>query len=232
LQQPLTPAAEAYRALRTAIHFIDPDHPLQTILITSGGPDEGKSLTATQFALALAMGGERVVLVDADLRRGGLAEVFGLPSGAGVTSVVTGAAPLSDVLMEWGDLLLILGTGPLPPNPAEILSSQAMATMLEELRSVADVIVVDAPPVLPVTDAVAVSPQVDGVLVIARDAQTSRHSLVEARRRLDAVGANVVGCVLNAAKSSSDLYADYEYLKPPETKLRGKLTQRLRRTPA
>jgi capsular exopolysaccharide synthesis family protein len=214
LEQPLTPSAESYRALRTAIHFIDPDHPLQTILITSAGPDEGKSTTAAHFAVALAQSGERVVLVDGDLRRGTLYELFGLPSGAGVTSVVTGAASLDDVLQSWHDLLPVMGTGPLPPNPAEILGSQAMAQLLEQLRELADVVVIDAPPVLPVTDAVALSTQVDGVVLVARDSRTNRHSIVEARRRLDGVGANVVGCVLNAAKTSSDLYSDYTYLRP------------------
>jgi len=214
LDQPLTPSAEAYRALRTAIRFLDPDRPLETILITSAGPDEGKSTTAAHFAVALAQSGERVVLVDGDLRRGTLYDLFGLPAGAGITSVITGEASIDDVLQNWRDLVPVMGTGPLPPNPAEILGSQAMASLLEQLRRLADVVVIDAPPVLPVTDAVALSTQVDGVVLVARDARTSRHSIVEARRRLDGVGANVVGCVLNAAKTSSDLYSDYTYLRP------------------
>jgi capsular exopolysaccharide synthesis family protein len=229
LEQPLTPSAESYRALRTAIHFIDPDQPLQTILITSAGPDEGKSTTAAHFAVALAQSGERVVLVDGDLRRGSLYDLFGLPSGAGVTSVVTGAASLDDVLQSWQELLPVMGTGPLPPNPAEILGSQAMAAMLEHLREMADVVVIDAPPVLPVTDAVALSTQVDGVVLVARDSRTNRHSIVEARRRLDGVGANVVGCVLNAAKTNSDLYSDYTYLRPTKETGRSRLAARLSR---
>ena len=229
LQNTHSPAAEAYRALRTAIRFIDPDQPLQTILITSAGPGEGKSTTAANFAIALAQGGERVVLVDADLRRGALLDLFGTPGGAGVTSVVTGAAELDEVLFDWQGMLYLLGTGPLPPNPAEILGSQAMATMLERLRQLAHVVVIDSPPVLPVTDAVALSTQVDGVVFVARDSETHRNSILEARRRLDGVGAHVVGCVLNAARSSSDLYADYAYLAP-EVRPRSRFAARFRRS--
>lgn len=149
-----------------------------------------------------------------------------------MTSVVTGEAALSDVIYEWQGLVELVGTGPLPPNPAEILGSQAMANLLEHLRLLADVIVIDAPPILPVTDAVALSTQVDGVVFVARDSDTHRNSIVEARRRLDGVGAKVVGSVLNAAKTSSDLYADYAYLAPDTRRGGRRLAARFRRSAA
>jgi capsular exopolysaccharide synthesis family protein len=231
LENPHSAAAEAYRALRTAIRFIDPDSPLHTILVTSPGPNDGKSTIAANFAVAVAQSGERVVLIDADLRRGRLLDQFGLPEGGGVTSVVTGAANLDDVLQDWQQLLDVMGTGPFPPNPAELLGSQAMANLLDQLREVVDVVVIDAPPVLPVTDAVALSTQVDGVLLVARDGKSHRHSLSEARRRLDGVGANVIGCVLNAARSNADLYADYTYLAPMTPSTRSRIAARFRRSP-
>jgi polysaccharide biosynthesis transport protein len=230
VDKPMSPEAEAYRALRTALRFIDVEAPLQTVLITSAGPAEGKTTTATHFAIALAQSGERVVLVDADLRRGSLLESFSLPSGGGITSVVTGAAHLEDVLLEWRDLLMVVGTGPLPPNPAEILGSTAMASLLEELQAYADIVVIDAPPVLPVTDAVALSTQVDGVVLVGRDGKSTRTNIAESRRRLEGVGAHVVGCVLNGVRTKGELYADYRYLSPAvETPTLGRrLTDRLR----
>lgn len=229
LESPLTPGSEAFRALRTALRFLDPDNPLRTILITSPGPGDGKSTTASHFAVALAQSGERVILVDADLRRGSLFEQLGLPTGAGITSVVTRAAELDDVLYGWRDTFTVLGTGPLPPNPSEILGSQAMATIIEQLAARADVVVIDGAPVLPVTDSVALSTQVDAVLLVARDGKTDRHSVAEARRRLEGVGANLVGCVLNAAKATSGLYDDYQYLSV-SARERSSLSSRLRRT--
>lgn len=229
LENPLNPGSEAFRALRTAVRFLDPDNPLRTILVTSPGPGEGKTTTAGHFSVALAQSGERVILVDADLRRGSLFEQLGLPSGAGITSVITRTALLEDVLYEWRDTLTVLGTGPLPPNPSEILTSQAMATLLDRLVDLADVVVIDGAPVLPVTDSVALSTQVDGVLLVAREGKTDRHSVIEARRRLDGVGANVVGCVLNAAKTTAGLYEDYQYLSVSSEPRRSPLA-RLRRT--
>lgn len=213
VDMPLSPAGESYRNLRTAVRFISPDHPLRTILVTSPGPGEGKTTTATNLAVSLAQAGERVVLIDADLRRGRVVDVFGLPGGVGVTSVITHTATLQDALMSSLERLAVLGTGPLPPNPSELLGSEAMAQILEELRSIADVIILDGPPVLAVSDAVALATQVDGVVVVARAGRTERQDAAEAAQRLERVGAQIVGCVLNAAAKATTAYYDgYEYL--------------------
>jgi len=139
---------------------------------------------------------------------------MGLPDGAGVTSVVTRSADLADCLQDWGGLLTVLGSGPLPPNPSEILGSSAMVALLAALSSMADVVVIDGAPVLPVTDSVVLSVQVDGVILVARSGKTHRSRAAEARHRLESVGAHIAGWVLNGISTSSaaSYYGDYQYL--------------------
>jgi capsular exopolysaccharide synthesis family protein len=206
--------AEAYRALRTAVQFAQTDTRLRTILVTSAGPGEGKTTTAINLALALAASGDRVALVDADLRRSTLAAYLGLEQAVGLGSLVLRTVELHDALQPWADGMLVLPTGrPLPPNPSEILGSQLMSWLLEQLSDMVDVVVIDTPPVLPVTDAVALSTQVDAVVLVARHGKTRRASAAEARRRLNAVDANVIGYVLNAVpnRQGDGYYADYSY---------------------
>lgn len=205
---------EPYRALRTAVQFTNPDVAMRTILVTSASPGDGKTTTAANLALALAAAGDRVVVIDADLRRATLASVFGLEQAVGLSSLVLRTAELDDTLQDWAERVTVLPSGrPLPPNPSEVLGSHFMSQLLEELAEEYDVVIIDTPPVLPVTDAVALSTQVDAVLLVARHGATHRGPAAEARRRLDAVGANVIGYVLNAVPSrdSAGYYADYRY---------------------
>lgn len=214
VDDPLSQASEAYRSLRTAVRFLDPDNPLRTLLVTSPSANEGKTSTAANLAIALAQAGERVILVDADLRRARIAETFGLESAVGLTSVIRRQIDVSEALQGWQDLVAVLASGPLPPNPSEILGSQSMTALIDELSSIADIVIFDAPPVLPVTDAVVLSTQVDGVLVVARHGKTQRSLAAEAHRRLEGVGAHIVGFVLNAvpASASRGYYEDYRYV--------------------
>jgi capsular exopolysaccharide synthesis family protein len=198
----LGPVAESFRTLRTAVRFIEPDRPLRSILVTSAAAGEGKTTTAVNLAIALAQSGERVVLVDADLRRARLGEALGLEAGVGLTGVITGRVSLDDALQDWHDLR-VLTSGVLPPNPSEMLGSEAMAGVVRRLVEASDVVVFDAPPVLPVTDSVVLSTQVDGVVLVGRHGVTQKAQAAEAHRRLDAVGANVVGSVLNAVPTSA-----------------------------
>lgn len=214
VEDPLAQASEAYRSLRTAVRFLDPDNPLKTLLVTSPSAGEGKTSTAANLAIALAQAGERVVLVDADLRRSRVAELFGLESAVGLTNVIRRQLPVSDALQGWQDTVAILASGPLPPNPSEILGSQSMTALIDELAALADIVIFDAPPVLPVTDAVVLSTQVDGVLVVARYGRTQRSLAAEAHRRLQGVGAHIVGFVLNGVPNSASrgYYEDYRYV--------------------
>lgn len=212
-----SPDGEPYRSLRTAIRFLDPDRPLRTVLVTSPEPGEGKTVTAANLAAALAASGERVIAVDADLRVPRLAETFGLDRSVGLTSLVLGTADIDSALQVWSPKLSVLASGPLPPNPSEILGSQLVNTVMRELSERADIIVIDAPPVLPVADAVALSTHVDGVIMLVRHGHTSRSAAAEAARRLHAVGANFLGYVLNAVPrgESRGLYVDYRYYVEP-----------------
>jgi capsular exopolysaccharide synthesis family protein len=222
---------EPYRALRTAVQFTDPDITVRTILVTSASPGDGKTTTTSNLALALAASGERVVVVDADLRRATLAGVFGLEHAVGLSSLVLRTVELDDTLQEWAPGVTILPSGrPLPPNPSELLGSHFMSQLLDDLSARFDIVLIDTPPVLPVTDAVALATQVDAVLLVARHGKTQRGPAAEARRRLEAVGANVIGFVLNAvpARESAGYYADYryEYTASRNRSLRDRLVRR------
>ncbi|HVY08734.1 MAG TPA: polysaccharide biosynthesis tyrosine autokinase [Mycobacteriales bacterium] len=201
---------EPYRSLRTAIRFVDLDRPIHTMLVTSPTENDGKTSTAANLAIVLAMSGERVILVDADLRRAGLGKALGIDSSVGLTNLVLGGVALQDTLQNYRQNLLVLASGPLPPNPSEILGSQLVNDVLHELANLADIIIIDAPPVLPVADAVALSTQVDATLVVLRHGTTLRSGAAATRRRLDAVGARVVGYVLNAVprRETRDYYTD------------------------
>jgi capsular exopolysaccharide synthesis family protein len=207
------PQGEPYRTLRTAVRFLSPDQPIRTLLVTSAGPGEGKTSTAANLAVAIALSGERVIVLDGDLRRASLAPAFGLDRSVGVTSLVLGTSSLEDALQTWDRGVKVLPSGPLPPNPSEILGSQLFNQLLLRLRDLADIVIIDAPPLLPVSDALALSVQVDGVLLVARHGVTPRAAAAEARNRLESVGANLVGYVLNAvpAREARSYYTEYYY---------------------
>jgi capsular exopolysaccharide synthesis family protein len=216
LDEPGESSAEAYRALRTSIRFAGIEQPARTLLVTSPSARDGKSTTVANLAVALARSGERVIAVDADLRRPRLGSLLGTAPGPGLTDVVTGEVPLDSALQTTEDGLVVLPAGTLPSNPAELIGSQAMADLLAVLETKADVVVIDAPPVLPVTDAVALSTQVDAVVLVVRSGRTSRDRAEDAARRLHVVGARLLGTVLNgAARADAQSYGDdYRYTPP------------------
>ena len=197
-----SPGAEAYRALRTAVRFIDVGRPVRTLLVTSPGAGEGKSTTASNLAVAFAQSGERVLLIDADLRRGRLAPIFGAAGSPGLTDVIAGRMDVGAANQAWRDQLELLAPGPLPANPSELLGSQVMADLLEELGRTYDIVILDAPPLLPVTDAVVLAALVDAVVVVAQWAKTTDEVLEDSRLALDSVGASVLGVVLNGERRS------------------------------
>lgn len=192
------PAAEAYRSIRTAVRFINVDEPPRTLVVSSPRDGEGKTTTAINLALALAQSGDRVVLVDADLRGPSVAKKLRRKAELGLTDILTGATTTDAALCTYRPQLDVLFSGPTPPNPSELLGSQRMAAVIEQLASEYDYVIFDAPPVLPVTDAVVLSTQVDGTLLVLRHGRTNRAAAAEAARRLGAVDANLVGYVFNA----------------------------------
>lgn len=201
LRNPRSPAAEAYRTLRTNIQFSSLDKPLQTLLATSTAPDEGKSTTIANLAVTMAQAEQRVILVDCDLRRPTLHTLFELPNEAGLTSLILAQEDAEMPLQETGVAgLRLLASGPLPPRPADILGSRRMEAVIARLRAEAEIVLFDTPPVVAVTDAAVLATKVDGVLLIFQAGYTSRERARQARQILEKVKANIVGVVLNNAQ--------------------------------
>ncbi len=193
-----TGRGEAFRTLRTNLRFVDVDNPPRVVVITSSVASEGKSTTACNVAITLASAGVRVILVEGDLRRPRIADYMGLDGSVGLTDVLIGRAALDVVLQPWGNSTLsILASGPLPPNPSELLGSAQMGEIIGAMRTRADIVLIDAPPLLPVTDAAVLSRECDGALVIVRYGKTTKEQLTRSLDALSSVGARVLGSVLN-----------------------------------
>lgn len=201
LRDPRSPAAEAYRTLRTNIRFSSLDKPLQTLLMTSTAPDEGKSTTLANLAVTMAQAEQRVILVDCDLRRPSLHTLFELPNEQGLTSLILEQDETPLPLQATGvPGLSLLASGPLPPRPADILGSRRMEAVIERLRAEADIVLFDTPPVIAVTDAAVLATRVDGVLLVFQAGKTRRDRARQTRQILEKVKANIIGVVLNDAR--------------------------------
>ncbi len=191
------PRVEAFRVLRTNLQFVTIDTARKAFVVTSSVPREGKSTTAVNTAITMALTGKNILLVDGDLRRPQMASMLGLENSVGVTTVLLGKIALADAIQKHETGLHTLTSGIIPPNPAELLQSQAMHDLLDELRGTYDAIVIDAPPLLPVTDAALLAGQTDGALLVVRHGKTTRDQLHAAHDRLAGVGANTLGVVFN-----------------------------------
>jgi capsular exopolysaccharide synthesis family protein len=204
--------AEAARALRTNILYTSPDKPYTTLLITSAGPAEGKTTVACCIAVAMASAGQRVVLLDCDMRRPRVHRVFGCKNDIGVTTAMLEPEMLDSAIHRTEvPNLSTLSTGPLPPNPSELLHSAAFSRVLDALRERFDRIIIDSPPIVPVTDAAVLARQVDGTVLVVRAFETTRESVSRARRALSDVGIQLVGCVLNSVEVNRPEYGYYRY---------------------
>jgi capsular exopolysaccharide synthesis family protein len=213
---PKSAAAEAARAVRTNLLFISPDRPYKRLLVTSAGPAEGKTTVATSIAIAMSQTGQRVCLVDCDLRRPRLHSLFGRKLDHGLTTALVDPARLDEAIHQTvvPDLWL-LPSGPTPPNPADIIQSAAFSKLLEVLEQRFDRLVIDSPPVCLVTDAVVASTKVDATVLVVRARKTRRDGAKRALRALRDVGANVPGFVANAVAMSDERY-QYSYYRPYE----------------
>ena len=211
MEAPSSALAESYRALRTSILLSTATRPPQTMLVTSPNPNEGKSCTSLNLALALAQRGGKVLIVDGDLRKQGIARHFGMSNEKGLSSYLAGAHPLVDALRRFDPMpsLWVLPAGPLAPNPAELLSSSFMERMVQELRQGFDHIVIDSPPALMVTDATILSRLVDGTILVVENGMTVRGALVRTYRILHAAGGKVLGVVMNKVDLRRDGYYYY-----------------------
>lgn len=211
-------AAEAFRSLRTNLQYAALGSPLRTVTVTAAGPDEGKSTVVANLAVAIAQSGTRVLAVGADLRRPSLHRAFGLDHHVGLTSVLMGRLPLEEAVQHverWG--LDVLPSGPLPPNPAELLGSRQMAALIDEMKQRWETVLLDTPPVVALSDAALLAARTDGVLLVVSAHQTPRDVVVAARRQLEQVGARILGVVINRVRpTESGRYHYYYYYYAPD----------------
>ncbi|MCX8025036.1 MAG: polysaccharide biosynthesis tyrosine autokinase [Thermanaerothrix sp.] len=202
IAQPRSPVTEAFRSIRTNLEFVEIDRPLKTLLIGSPGPDEGKTTIAVNLAIVMAQGGNRVLLMDTDLRKPQVHECLRLPNRLGLSDILREHSTLDESIHHLAtEGIDVLTSGTLPPNPAEVLSSERMANLLCEVANRYDKVVLDGPPFL-ISDAIVLASRVDGVLLIIRARSTSQSVALEVLEQLDRVKARVVGVVLNRVQDS------------------------------
>ncbi len=211
-KQPKSLIAECTRAIRTNLLFMSPDKPLKRMLVTSSGPQEGKSTTVINLGIAMAQSGSRVLIIDTDMRRPRLHKAFGVANEVGVSSLVVGEGQVDDAVKSTEvPGLFVLPCGPVPPNPAELLHTKAFADLLAQLGDHYDRILLDSPPVGAVADAVVLATQADGVLLVLKAGQTHREVALRTVRALRDVKASIFGAVLNDVNLDRTKYGDYYY---------------------
>lgn len=208
--EPKSPISEQFRTVRTNIQFSSVDEEIQTIMITSSGPSEGKSTTAANMAVVFAQQGKRTLFIDADLRKPSSHYTFSFTNNAGLTSVLTKQSSLMEAVKIVEPLgLHVLTSGPIPPNPAELLSSRMMKELLDLAKMEYDVIIIDTPPVVAVTDAQIISNLCQGVVLVVSSGRTETDAAVKAKELLENTGTKILGVVLNNKEMKSNTYYYY-----------------------
>jgi capsular exopolysaccharide synthesis family protein len=206
LTDPSSPVTEQYRTIRTNIQFASSvDRRLQTMVVTSSGPNEGKSITAANLAVVFAKSNQRVLLVDADMRKPVIYKTFQLNNNVGLSTLLSTTKDVKEAIQPTMiEHLSVLTSGPKPPNPSELLGSQRMNQVIQELKNAYDIIIFDMPPVVTVTDAQIMASKVDGTLLVVRENVTNKESLVKAKDLLTLVNAHVLGTVFNGTTKTTD----------------------------
>lgn len=213
LIDPSSPVAEQYRTIRTNIQFASSaDQRVKTLVVTSSGPSEGKSLTSANLAVVFAQAEQKVLLVDADMRKPTIHKTFQLSNEAGLSTVLsTGVSPEEMAQKTTVENFSILTSGPKPPNPSELLGSAKMTQIMEEARNLFDIVIFDMPPVVTVTDAQIMSSKADGTLLVVRENWTRKDALNKAKELLALVKARVLGVIYNGSEQDKDKGYYYYY---------------------
>ncbi|ELK47520.1 CpsD/CapB family tyrosine-protein kinase [Halobacillus sp. BAB-2008] len=207
---PKSPISEQFRTIRTNLQFAQVDGELETMIITSASPSEGKSITAANVAVVYAQQGKKVLLVDADLRKPTVHYTFRTGNTHGLSNYLVGSQPLRELAhMSSVDKLDIMSSGPIPPNPSELLGSKKMIEFIEEAKKLYDLVIFDTPPVLAVADSQVLANHVDGVLLVVRSKQTEKEAAMKAKEQLVQTKANVLGAVLNDQEVKNSNYYYY-----------------------
>jgi len=209
---PRSPVSESYRTLRTNLDFSSIDEKLQVLIVTSAGPGEGKSTTITNLAVTFAQSERKVVLIDCDMRKPTAHHTFTLSNRVGLSSVLSSQLKLQDVIQPSPiPNLDIITSGNIPPNPTEMIASNRMTTMLEELKQMYDMILIDTPPLLAVTDAQIAATKSDGVVLVIDQGKVKKEVALKATKSLELVKARLLGVVLNNVKRSAKDQTYYYY---------------------
>jgi Mrp family chromosome partitioning ATPase len=254
ITEPDGTSAEAFRMLRTNLTFMNVDDEMRSVVLTSCLQGEGKSVTVANLAVTMALGGKKVIVVDADLRRPRMHKYFGIGNERGVSTVVTGQTELSDSLVvvpvlpqaggnglafaDWGagsdakSRLYVLPSGPLTPNPGEIVSSKRLAGVIEALAAQADIVLVDSPAMLAVGDTPALADKVDGLLFLVEPDVVRKHTLSQAREQLDKLPCRLLGVIVARRKAGSHYYAARYYYREDEDGGRTRVRRESGSTPA
>lgn len=205
VSDPRSPAAEAYRTLRTNLSFSSLDDPIRTLVVTSPAPQDSQSIVIANLAVIMAQGGNRTLLADCDLRRPVLHEVFGADNSRGITTMMLDDSAMSEPPLQKTEIdsLWLLPSGPLPPNPADLLGSRRMDVVISRLTESADMVLLNAPPVIAVTDAAVLGSKVDGVLLVIGAGATRRDHAERAKEMLEKVNVRIVGAVLDNAPADA-----------------------------
>ena len=212
LHNPGSLITESYRVLRTNILYSSPDNPLRTLVVTSPLPGEGKTTTSGNLAVVMAQGGSQVLLVDLDLRRPNVHRLFGISNRVGLTNLLVEDRSLESVVQKDSvGNLDILTTGPIPPNPAELVGSKKFATFIEEMKTVYDYIILDSSPCVAYTDSVLAGRISDGVLLVISATVGRMDAAIQAKKNFEKVGAKIIGVVLNGVNKSHLGYSSYYY---------------------
>lgn len=211
IAHPRSPVSEAFRTLRTNLEFTFLDKPLRSMVVTSASPEEGKSTTLANLAVTMAQAGKKVLLVDCDLRRPSLHQIFNARPTPGFTDMMRDDALLNNPPLQETPVpnLWLLTSGTIPPNPAELVASRRMSEVIAALQQRADIVLFDAPPVIAVTDAAVLSTKVDAVLLVISAGKTKRDHAKKAKALLEKVNARLIGTVLNNVKGETALYQYY-----------------------
>jgi capsular exopolysaccharide synthesis family protein len=210
MTNPKSPISEQYRTIRTNIEFSQIDREIRTLMVTSTGPGEGKSTTVANLATVFAQQGKQVLLIDADLRKPTVHYTFRLQNTTGLTNVLTRQLTLKEAVFKSKiPNLYLLPSGPIPPNPAELLGSKMMKDLLDELKEEYDVVLFDTPPVLAVTDAQILANRCDGTILVVSSGKTENENALKGKELLEKANANVIGVVLNNKKLEKGNYYYY-----------------------
>ncbi|WP_147566374.1 CpsD/CapB family tyrosine-protein kinase [Clostridium tyrobutyricum] len=212
IKDPKSPISESYRTLRTNIQFSSVDKEIQTIMVTSSGPGEGKSTTSANLAIVMAESGAKTIIIDCDQRKPVLHKKFFVSNKKGLSDVLAGKVEFQDAVINTGiENLDLLTSGTKPPNPSGLLASRRMKTFIEDLKEKYRYIIIDTPPVIAVTDAQIVSTYVDGCILVIASSQADRDAAQKAKRLLEKVNANILGTVLNKVETKGKGYYGYYY---------------------